>query len=312
MTIYTINSDSTHEEIEDFYNLYVESFPKLCIHNGKQIIDLSEYLTLTSDISKFMGDVEFVIKGMGLVIHYTHNDDVITSISFIETDNITHCYAVVNFLCGNIETKDIKINGKSQGYIMLDYIFQTYREYVILIEPATEVLIPYYTKYKSPCFPYRGNNMKETYNFLVYGNLSRLNEVCFEKIFRSLSIINKLKEKLLFTSLDDLYERTSDLDSFKEKLHRKLVFLIRTKQLAESNYKEFNNLINTINYYNIDEIIIAASEFEHKSSASSLAKYGGKTKSSSKSKSITSKRIKNRKSTKNIKNRKNKRRTYRK
>jgi hypothetical protein len=300
MTIYTINSDSTHEEIEDFYNLYVESFPKLCIHNGKQIIDLSEYLTLTSDISKFMGDVEFVIKGMGLVIHYTHNDDVITSISFIETDNITHCYAVVNFLCGNIETKDIKIDGKSQGHIMLDYIFQTYREYVILIQPATIDLIPYYTKYKTPCFPYKGNNMKETYNFLVYGNLSRLNENCFVKIFNSLRIINKLKDTLDFRSLDDLYDRTSDLDSLKEKLHRKLVFLIRTKQLAETNYQEIQNLINDINYYSIDEIIIAASEFEHKSTASSAAKYGGKRNYAT---------TKRKKKTKNIKK---KRKTYRK
>lgn len=276
MSIYTINKSSTHDEIQDFYYLYVESFSKLCIHNRTQIIDLSEYLSYTTDIEQFIGDVEYITRASGLVIHYTHNDDMITSISFIETDNITNCYAIVKFLCGNSETREIKIDGKSQGHYMLDYIFQTYRDYVILIEPATPELIPYYTKYKKPSFPYNKNNIMETYNFLVYGNLSRLNEVCFEKIFKSIKIIKNLEKKLQFNSIDDLYERTNDLESLKEKLHIKLKFLIRTKQFPMDVYKGINNLIDDINYYDISEIIMTSRFFESESTTTQAASRGGK------------------------------------
>jgi hypothetical protein len=77
MSVFTINNSSSTDEIIDFYDLYSESYSKLCIHNGKQIIDLSEYLSNTSNETKFIEDVKFVVEGLGLIIHYTHNDDVI-------------------------------------------------------------------------------------------------------------------------------------------------------------------------------------------------------------------------------------------
>jgi hypothetical protein len=293
MSIFTINKDSSVEEIEDFYNLYVEAFPNLCMHNGKQIIDLSEYLTPTPNKAEFIEDIKYLVNASGLIIYFTHNDDVITSISFIETDNITHCYAIVKFLCGNNKTKEIKIDGKSQGHFMLDYIFITYQNYVILIEPANAELISYYVKYKKPSFPYKGNNMKETYNYLIYGNLSRLNEICFEKIFRSFKIIKRLESELKFTSLDDLYNRTNDLDSLKEKLLQKLIHLVKTDQIERKKFQTLSSLINEINYYDIDEYIITSRTFDTEPIRSSAAasSYGGKKK-----------RCTKRKSYKNIKN----------
>ena len=281
MSIFSINKDTSIEEIEDFYNLYVEAFPNLCMHNGKQIIDLSEYLTPTPDKEEFIKDINYLVNASGLVIHYTHNDDVITSISFIETDNITHCYAIVKFLCGNNNTKEIKIDGISQGRYMLDFIFHTYQDYVILIEPANADLIIYYTKYKKPSFPFKGNNIKETYNYLIYGNLSRLNERCFEKIFRSFKIIKRLESELKFNSLDDLYYRTNELDSLKEKLLKKLIHLVKTNQIERKKFQSLSNLISEINYYDIDEIIITSRSFDAEPIRNSAAtsSYGGKNKS---------------------------------
>lgn len=280
MTVYVINEHSTKEEIEDFYSLYVESFPKLCIHDSKQIVDLSEYLTPKNDIDEFIGDVDYVVRALGITIYYTHNDDVLTCIAFIETDNITNCYTIIKFLCGNIDTREIKIDGKSQGHYMLDYLFHIYNNYVILIEPATPKLIKYYEKYKKPSFPYEEEkNRIETYNFLVYGNLSRLNEVCFEKIFNSMRIIQKLKDKLKFKSLDDLYYMTSDLDLLKEKLRLQLVFLIKTNQLNKSNYEELNKLIREINYYDIGSIIMTSRTFERENTIASRATTSGGKKS---------------------------------
>jgi hypothetical protein len=298
MSVYTINKDSTPNEIEDFYELYVESFSKLCIYNGKQIIDLSEYLNPASSQARFKEDIEYITHASGLTIHYTqHNDDLITSISFIEIDNITNCYAIVKFLCGNIETKETKINGKSQGYYMLDYIFESYKDYIILIEPATLDLVPYYTKYKKPNFPYGGHKIKETFGFLVYGNLTRLNEVCFAKIFNSIRIIKRLEEKLQFSSLHDLYSKTNDLESLKHKLQLKLNFLIRTKQIESTKYHEINNIISNINYYDIDELIIESSTFGIES-MKNLSARGGKKKSR---KSRKSRKLKLKKYIKSIK-----------
>lgn len=160
MTVYIINEHSTKEEIEYFYRLYVESFSKLCIHDSKQIVDLSEYLTPKNDIDEFIADVDYVIRVLDLIIYYTHNDDVITSIAFVETDNITNCYTIIKFLCGNIDTRETKIDGKSQGHYMLDYLFHIYNNSVILIEPATPKLITYYVKYKKPCFPYEEEKIR--------------------------------------------------------------------------------------------------------------------------------------------------------
>jgi hypothetical protein len=276
MTVYIINEHSTKDEIEEFYSLYVESFPKLCVHESKQIIDLSEYLTPKNDIDEFMGDVNYLVETLEITIFYTYNEEVLTSIAFVETDNINNCYAIIKFLCGNIDTREIKIDGKSQGHYLLDYLFQTYKDYVILIEPATPALIPYYTKYKKPNFPYTGKNRIETHNFLIYGNLTRLKEICFEKIFNSMRIIKKLKENLKFKSLEDLYNMTSDLVSLKEKLHHQLVFLIRTKQLNRTSYEELNKLIDEINYYDIDDIIITSRSFDSRSMAIGSISSGGK------------------------------------
>ena len=279
MTVYVINETSTKEEIEDFYSLYVESFPKLCIHDSIQIIDLSEYLTPKNNIDEFIGDIDYVVRALGIIIYYTHNDDVLTSIAFVETDNITNCYTIIKFLCGNIDTREIKINGKSQGHYMLDYLFHIYKDYVILIEPASPALIPYYTKYKKPNFPYTEKNRIETHYFLIYGNLSRLNEVCFEKIFNSIRIIQKLKDKLKFKSLDDLYYMTDDLELLKEKLHLQLVFLIKTNQLNRSNYEELNKLIKEINYYDIGNIIMTSRRFERENTTVTKSTIsGGKKK----------------------------------
>jgi hypothetical protein len=275
MSIFTVNNTSSIDEIIYFYNLYSKSYLKLCIYNGKQIVDLSEYLSNISNETKFIEDVKFIVEEIELVIHYTHNNNVITCISFIEKDNIHNCYVIIKFLCGNIDTREIKIDGKSQGNYMLDYIFREYKDNVILIEPASIELIPYYTKYKKPSFPYKGKNIRETYNFLIYGNLSRLNEKCFEKIFNSMRIIKNLEEKLNFHSINHLYERTNDLETLKMKLNTKLLYLIRIKEIPTKKFNELNNLINSINYYNIDDLIIASRGFETKSrsvSASGITK----------------------------------------
>ena len=303
MSVFTINNSSSTDEIIDFYDLYSESYSKLCIHNGKKIIDLSEYLSNTSNETKFIEDVKFVVEELGLIIHYTHNDDVITCISFIETDNIHNCYAIIKFLCSNVDTREIKIDGKSQGNYMLDYIFREYKDYVILIEPASRELIPYYTKYKIPSFPYRGKNIEETYNFLIYGNLSRLNEKCFEKIFNSMRIIKKLEEKLKFHSIDDLYDRTNDIESLKMKLNTKLLYLIKIKEIPSANFNEIKHIINDINYYNIDEIIIASRGFESQSTSSMLTR-GGKTKTKKQKNKKTKKQKQKNKKTKNKKTKK--------
>ena len=256
MSVFRIDSNSTIEEIMDFYNLYVEGFDDLCMWRGEKIINLAEFIEPTSQIEKFIDDVKFTTTGIGFIIYYTHNDDVITSIAFVDVDNLSNCFVNIKYLCGNKSTKDDKLNGKSQGKHMLDFIFAEYKDYLILIEPATPGLISYYTKYKKPCFPYNQSGLQETFNYLVYGNVNVLRENCFTIIFRSIKFIDSLVNILKFNSVDDLYSNTHDIDSLKTKLLDKL------KDVNQEYHKEqIKNKINSIQYYAIDDIITKSKQF---------------------------------------------------
>jgi hypothetical protein len=277
MTVFRIDINSSLKEVNEFYSLYVEAYKNLCIWKGYEVINLSEYLKPSVNIKKFIDDLVFIIKSLGFIIYYTHNDDVITSIAFIQIDELTHCYAKLQFLCGNETTREEKIDGKSQGIYMLDYIFNTYKDYIILIEPATPDLIPYYTKYKKPCFTYDVKSLKETYGYLIYGNLSMLKERCFENIFKSIKTINKMITNLRFNSLNDLYNNTKNLTSLKEKLITKLDFLVKTKELKADNYEQLLDSIIDIKFYDIQDIIEFSKNYERSTSAT-LTKNGGKIK----------------------------------
>ena len=167
---------------------------------------------------------------------------------------------------------------------MLEYIFTIYKDFFIIIEPATPALIPYYTNFKKPCFPYNEQGLNETFNFLIYGNLRRLKEVCFTKIFRSINIINKLNSTLQFESLNHLYFGTSNLSNLKDKLIVKLEQLVKTKQIDAQYYEQIMNNILNIKYYDINDILIESYQFDKKIPHSSLSKSAVKSSGGKKTK----------------------------
>jgi hypothetical protein len=289
MSVFKIDDKSTSEEIDDFYNLYVESFSDLCMWKGIQIINLDDFITPSSNKKIFIDSLESTTIGLGIIIYYTHNDDVITSIAFVEIEEPTKCYVKIKYLCGNINTKNEKINGKSCGINMLDYIFSIYNNSVILIEPATPGLIKYYVDYKTPDFPYSKRDLEETFNYLIYGNLRLLREGCFIKIFKSIYLIDKLSHILQFKSITDLYDKTNNVTDVKEKLITKLDFLVKTKQMKATYYEQLMNNIMSIQFYDIQDILLLSNEYKSgtEKNVTHHVKSGGKI---------------NRKSNKNIKN----------
>ena len=63
MTVIKIDNKSTREEIQHFYDLYVESFSDLCIWKGDKIVNLGEYLVAVSKINLIIKkNVLFTIK----------------------------------------------------------------------------------------------------------------------------------------------------------------------------------------------------------------------------------------------------------
>lgn len=258
MSIKIINKGSNLQEIKDFYSLYKNSYKNLCVYNGEELNYLSDYFTITNSIDEFYSDIHFFLNNLDLEIYYTSKNNVITCISII--DSINPCYLIIKYLCGNITTKNNKINGKSQGHYMLDFIFNKFKYNIILIEPATKELIRYYVNYRKPNFPY--NNIVETQRYLVYGNLTMLKENCFEKIFESIRYINLLVKSLNYGSLIDLYKDTTDINSLKMKLRSRLISLRKnTIPYIIENYDKLNSYIKYINYYDIDDIIIEARNF---------------------------------------------------
>jgi hypothetical protein len=299
-----IDQNSNRYEVEDFYSLYVESFKNLCIWKGEKIINLGEYLKPSSDINEFIEDLIFVIRGLGLIIYYTHNDDVITSIAFVEIEPLSKCYVKLKFLCGNQETREEtrSESGKTQGINMLDFIFNTYKDSLILIEPATPALVGYYTKYKKPSFPYDPSMLKETHNFLIYGNLSHLRENCFRMIFRSMNIIDNMVNTLYFNSINDLYQNTNSLTTLKDKLITKLDFLVKTKQMKPHYYEQILQKIIDIKFYDIEDILLFSKSLKNSSSESYLStKSGGR-----RVKNTTKRKIRKSKTKKNLTHNKSK------
>lgn len=297
MSVFMLNEHSTNEEILDFYDLYVEGFKDLCLWKGKKIINLAEYIKPTKNIGEFIGDVRFVVKALGMTIYYTHNDDVVTSIAFIEQEQMSKCYVKLTFLCANeSQTSDGEPSSggaQGQGRYLLDFIFRTYRDSVILIEPATPGLIPYYTKYNEPSFPYDPDGLHETFNFLVFGNLSYLKENCFRTIFRSLNTIHNMVSALHFKSLNELYENTNSLTTLKDKLITKLDFLVKTKQIHAGSYEQILQRIIDIQLYDIEDVLVISKKERNKNIRTSTAIAGGKKRVR---KSRREKRVKKRKS----------------
>lgn len=279
MVVYKIDEYSTVDDIEAFYYIYYDSFPNLCLWEGHLIINLAEYIKPTSNIKLFIEDIIFLVKNLEYIIYYTHNDEKITSISFIQTND---CYTKIIFLCGNQETRGEKIDGKSQGVYMLDFIFNTYKDNIILIQPATPQLIPYYIKYKKPNFPYDKKSLNETYNFLIYGNLSFLKENCFTQLFRSISVIDSMVSTLQFDSINDLYNNTHNITSLKDKLITKLDFLVKTKQMKPNYYEQILDRIISIKFYDIEDILLYSKKIERNEteyeSKSAYPKSGGRKK----------------------------------
>lgn len=114
MSVFKIDDKSTIIEIDDFYHLYIESHKDLCIWkdskgNHHQVINLYEYIKPSKDTKIFAEDIYFVVRGLGMTIYYTHNNDVITSIALVTIDEKSGCYAKINYICGNQTTRHEKI-----------------------------------------------------------------------------------------------------------------------------------------------------------------------------------------------------------
>jgi len=291
MSIQIIDKNSTHDDIEDFYTFYIQSYQDLCIWDNQQIINLEDYLTPDGTLRQFNTDIDIIIRELGITIYYTHNDDVITSIAFIEVEPLYKCFVEVKFLCNNLNIRPL-INGKTAATYLLDYIFELYKNKLILIQPASSKLIPYYTKYRKPSFPYTDKYLKETNGYLLFGKITIIKEACFEIIFKSISTIHQMIQILFFNSIQDLYNNTHDLSSLKEKLITKLDYLVKiTKQVNPINYEKIlDKILNDIRFYDIEDII-KVSLNTNKIENTTKINYGGKKKKtySKKSKNKTKK-----------------------
>ena len=105
MSVFKIDDKTTIAEIDDFYDLYIESHKDLCIWKDIQVINLYEYIKPSKDKKIFVEDIYFLVRCLGMTIYYTHNNDVITSIALVTIDEKSGCYAKINYLCGNQTTR---------------------------------------------------------------------------------------------------------------------------------------------------------------------------------------------------------------
>lgn len=253
MNVNIIDNTTTKHDIMNFITYYKNSLSDLCVYENTYLVDIEDYIS-----DNFINDIHYLIYDLEYNIYYTHNNNIITSIALVNVGN--DCYIELRLLCGNITTKNIKINNKSQGYNMLDFIFNKYKNKIIIIEPGNEQLINYYVNYKKPSFPV---DMAETNNYLIYGNLLMLPEYCFLILFKSINSLYKISKLLLFDSLSIMYKNTNNLLTLKQKLLKTLIHLISNKQLQKEKMDEYIKIINSIKYYDISDIIEQSQEYNY-------------------------------------------------
>ena len=284
------------DEYNNLIAQYKRSQNKLCINNSEQTQDLLEEISETYTYNT-IGDI---VKE--IIYLYQSNEIIAFALISIKNKIIT-----LDLLCGNSD-KTITYKYKKLGIYLLDYIYLNYitesDNKFLKIEPATNQLINYYMKWKSPIIP--PSLLDETYNYLIYGDIANLDEN--DELFRSFRAINSLKKILNINSNETLLS--------KEILESK----IDDSSIEEELKEQLKTKVESINFFSISDLLNKVSESNESNESLSAPPNGNEyserssappTSSGGKRKSRKSKKTKKAKKSRKKKTRKRNRKTRR-
>ena len=233
-----LDKDCSEDEYNEFLMQYNENNKDLCLKkNEKKTQNIFQFITESYN--------ENFWKLFDYKIYYILKNKKIMAFCLIN-DNIIDKIVEVTLLCSSTEKKFI--NGISLGKYLLNIIYEHFVEkqnYLMKIQPATDDLIPYYKGWKTPSFD---DDLKETYGYLIYGNLETASNKTLNILFKSLILINLLQEYLK-TNIN--INRMTNLENLKNIFKKELD---KTKNYSNKQKIQLLNKIDTIKYVNPKQI----------------------------------------------------------
>ena len=268
--IFNVSEHKYHHDFDEIADLFEKSEKKLCMRRGEKAIDLYEYFDKRGG---FRCDYVYYIKN-------EKNREII-AFAFIKKYEGGQNIYTVSILCSH--TEKYELDDEKAGIFLLNKIYDDFvskGKGVLRIEPATEHLIPYYTKWKTPSYSPFNSEAVDTTNYLLYfENIDNItDEMLYELVFE-LNLLRFVKKNIpgidssSFVSKKELEERIEAIekDGIKQQL---------------------KNILRGIKYFTIEEYRNHIGQFENNIRAIE----GGKRKSRKKKKYLKRKSRKVRKS----------------
>jgi len=228
--------------IKDYYDN--KNDEEMCINPNTNI--------QTQILGEYIKNEYETMKQFPYVIYYLYipNNRKIVAFAVIEHGSNKEKINTLLLLCSNSDKK-LKMEGKALGIYLLDDIYKNYvidKKEILIIQPATDNLIQYYIKWKSPSLPLKKFN---TYGYLVYSfNIDNITDEHFSYLISDLNIFtnvcNYLKiDKKTIISIKDNSER-----------QKKLLEILKNEKndFNESQKLQLENLISNIKYYTSEDI----------------------------------------------------------
>ena len=235
------------ETFERFMYNYRFSFNNLCVNpkTGKQTQSIFEFISEKYNIAKIANSSDKIIY----LYKSNDNQDNYEIVAFAIISNPDRFTTIIELLCSSID-KTIRRNGKPLGISLLDDIYSDYvvkQQNILLIQPATPELVPYYIKWKTPSLPIDWYNQKKTNGYLIYStDIKRASDQQLEKLIRDVIVFNNLCR--------ELHIIPSEVLSIPKKEDRKNLLTSKINEINDSRRDQLLDRLSYIDYFSVDEI----------------------------------------------------------
>lgn len=241
--IFNVSEHKNDDEFKYIADLFENSKEQLCMHNEKKIVNLHDY---------FHKEIGFLCDYVYYIKKQNENKSEIIAFAFIKKTKDQNIYTV-NILCSHKEKH--LYQDEKPGIFLLNTIYDNFvskEKGVLCIEPATEDLIPYYAKWRTPSYsPFNNEYSKgvSTGGYLLYfediDNIT--DEMLYELVFE-LKSLRLIKENI-----------ASDLELNKEGLK------LQIESIEDDGIKQqLKYRLDNIRYFTIEEYRNHIGEFKNK------------------------------------------------
>ena len=230
---------TTEDEFNKFITIYNDGSNNLCV-NPKTNERTQSLLDTIDSNYKFAKKLT-----PNHVITYLYEDNkMLAFVVTYDKNNITD----LDLVCGNRD-KTKKYEGKSLGIYLLNFVYDKAvgNNNLLKIRPATDDLISYYTRWKTPDLPIEKFPINTTYGYLIYGDVENL--ITQDNIHTFLRTALFLPNFRQYIPSIDIDINTTPRDDVIRHIHAK----IEDSKHDKCGKKQLQNLLEDIEFVNIKD-----------------------------------------------------------